>query len=121
MGAKSSSDDCHTKVCQLPFSSVPFVARLVSGSGANPMQTVELFENRDYRGSTHFFFDIGNSNLIAFFDFPGLGLQPGVESIGAVQHIAILTQKLIGHDGPTKPGPENDDMRHDLSSLWMPA
>jgi glyoxylase I family protein len=48
-------------------------------------------ENRDYKGSTHLFFDIGNDNLLAFFDFPGLGLQPGVESIGSVQHIAIST------------------------------
>ena len=38
----------------------------------------ELFENRDYQGSTHFFFDIGNGNLLAFFDFPGLGLGPVV-------------------------------------------
>ena len=30
----------------------------------------DIFENRDYRGSNHFFFDIGNGNLIAFFDFP---------------------------------------------------
>ena len=30
----------------------------------------ELIENRDYPGSSHFFFDIGNGNLIAFFDFP---------------------------------------------------
>ena len=50
---------------------------------------VELVENRDYKGSTHFFFDIGNRNLLGFFDFPGLGLQPGVESLGSVQHIAI--------------------------------
>jgi glyoxylase I family protein len=50
---------------------------------------VELFENRDYKGSTHFFLDIGNGNLLAFFDFPGLGLKPGVESIGSVQHVAI--------------------------------
>jgi glyoxylase I family protein len=50
---------------------------------------VELMENRDYKGSTHLFFDIGNGNLLAFFDFPGLGLQPGVESLGGVQHIAI--------------------------------
>ena len=50
---------------------------------------VELIENRDYKGSTHFFFDIGNRNLLGFFDFPGLGLQPGVESLGSVQHIAI--------------------------------
>jgi glyoxylase I family protein len=50
---------------------------------------VELVENRDYKGSTHFFFDLGNQTLLGFFDFPGLGLQPGVESIGSVQHIAI--------------------------------
>jgi len=52
---------------------------------------VELMENRDYKGSTHLFFDIGNDNLLAFFDFPGLGLQPGVEALGGVQHIAIST------------------------------
>jgi glyoxylase I family protein len=52
---------------------------------------VELMENRDYKGSTHLFFDIGNDNLLAFFDFPGLGLKPGVESIGSIQHIAIST------------------------------
>jgi len=52
---------------------------------------IELMENRDYKGSTHLFFDIGNDNLLAFFDFPGLGLQPGVESLGGVQHIAIST------------------------------
>ncbi len=50
---------------------------------------VELTENRDYPGSSHFFFDLGNKTLLGFFDFPGLGLQPGVESIGSVQHVAI--------------------------------
>lgn len=50
---------------------------------------IEVMENRDYRGSTHIFFDLGHGNLLAFFDFPGLGLQPGVESIGSVQHVAI--------------------------------
>jgi glyoxylase I family protein len=50
---------------------------------------VELVENRDYPGSSHFFFDLGNSTLLGFFDFPGLGLEPGVEAIGTVQHIAI--------------------------------
>jgi glyoxylase I family protein len=50
---------------------------------------VELVENRDYKGSSHFFFDLGNQTLLGFFDFPGLGLNPGVESIGSVQHIAI--------------------------------
>jgi glyoxylase I family protein len=50
---------------------------------------VELFENRDYPGSSHFFFDIGNRNMLAFFDFPGLGLEPVPEGLGGVQHIAI--------------------------------
>jgi glyoxylase I family protein len=52
---------------------------------------IELMENRDYKGSTHLFFDIGNHNLLAFFDFPELGLQPGIEALGGVQHIAIST------------------------------
>ena len=50
---------------------------------------IEMMENRDYPGSTHMFFDIGVGNLLAFFDFPGLGLQPGIEALGGVQHIAI--------------------------------
>jgi glyoxylase I family protein len=54
---------------------------------------IELVENRDYAGSSHFFFDVGNSTLLGFFDFPGLGLQPGVESIGSVQHIAISASR----------------------------
>ncbi|HET6698457.1 MAG TPA: VOC family protein [Nocardioidaceae bacterium] len=50
---------------------------------------VELVENRDYPGSSHFFFDVGNRTLLGFFDFPGLGLEPGEEAFGSVQHIAI--------------------------------
>jgi glyoxylase I family protein len=50
---------------------------------------VELFENRDYPGSSHFFFDIGNRNMLAFFDFPDLGLEPVPEGLGGVQHVAI--------------------------------
>ncbi len=49
----------------------------------------ELFENRDYRGSTHFFFDVGNGNLLAFFDFPGLELGEYAEVLGGLHHIAI--------------------------------
>jgi len=49
----------------------------------------ELFENRDYQGSTHFFFDVGNGNLLAFFDFPGLELGPYAEVLGGMHHIAI--------------------------------
>jgi catechol 2,3-dioxygenase-like lactoylglutathione lyase family enzyme len=49
----------------------------------------ELFENRDYRGSTHFFFDIGNGNYVAYFDFPGLDVGPYREVLGGLHHIAI--------------------------------
>jgi catechol 2,3-dioxygenase-like lactoylglutathione lyase family enzyme len=49
----------------------------------------ELFENRDYTGSTHFFFDIGNGNALAFFDFPGLGLDDYAEVHGGHHHLAI--------------------------------
>jgi catechol 2,3-dioxygenase-like lactoylglutathione lyase family enzyme len=49
----------------------------------------DLFENRDYPGSNHFFFDIGNGNLLAFFDFPGLGVGPYAEVLGGLHHIAI--------------------------------
>jgi catechol 2,3-dioxygenase-like lactoylglutathione lyase family enzyme len=49
----------------------------------------ELFENRDYRGSTHFFFDVGNGNLLAFFDFPGLDLGGYTEVLGGLHHLAI--------------------------------
>ncbi|MDQ0376425.1 VOC family protein [Amycolatopsis thermophila] len=49
----------------------------------------ELIENRDYPGSSHFFFDIGNGNLLAFFDFPGLDVGPYAEVLGGLHHIAI--------------------------------
>ena len=49
----------------------------------------ELIENRDYPGSSHFFFDIGNGNLLAFFDFPGLDLGPYAEVLGGLHHMAI--------------------------------
>jgi catechol 2,3-dioxygenase-like lactoylglutathione lyase family enzyme len=53
----------------------------------------ELFGNRDYRGSTHFFFDVGNGNLLAFFDFPGLDLGPYRETLGNLNHVAISVTK----------------------------
>ena len=49
----------------------------------------EMVENRDYAGSTHFFFDIGNGNLLAFFDLPGLDLGEYAEVLGGLHHLAI--------------------------------
>ena len=56
---------------------------------------VELVENRDYAGSSHFFFDIGNGNLLGFFDFPGHDHPEFTETIGGVQHIALSVDE--GH------------------------
>jgi catechol 2,3-dioxygenase-like lactoylglutathione lyase family enzyme len=55
----------------------------------------ELFENRDYPGSTHFFFDIGHGNFLAFFDFPGLDLGPYREVLGGHHHLAISVEPDI--------------------------
>ncbi len=54
---------------------------------------VELFENRDYKGSTHLFFDLGHDNTLAFFDFPGLGLGPYTEVLGGFHHLAISVDR----------------------------
>lgn len=52
----------------------------------------EIIENRDYAGSNHFFFDIGNGNLIAFFDFPGLDVGRYAEVLGGLHHLAISVE-----------------------------
>jgi catechol 2,3-dioxygenase-like lactoylglutathione lyase family enzyme len=57
----------------------------------------ELIENRDYPGSSHFFFDIGNGNLLAFFDFPGLDVGPYAEVFGGLHHIAISVEPERWH------------------------
>ena len=56
----------------------------------------ELFENRDYPGSTHFFFDIGGGNALAFFDFPGLDVGPYAEVLGGHHHLAISVEPASG-------------------------
>ncbi len=48
-----------------------------------------MFENRDLPGSTHFFFDIGVGNTIAFFDLPGVEPGPYAEVLGGLHHLAI--------------------------------
>src|SRR6185436_21068560 len=57
----------------------------------------EIFENRDYQGSNHFFFDIGNGNLLAFFDLPGLDLGPYAEVLGGLHHLAISVEPELWH------------------------
>ena len=58
-------------------------------SGVLEFPLTEIIENRDYEGSNHFFFDVGNGNLVAFFDFPGLDLGPYAEVLGGLHHLAI--------------------------------
>lgn len=54
---------------------------------------IEMFENRDYEGSTHFFFDIGHGNTLAYFDLPGLDLGPYQEVLGGHHHLAISIER----------------------------
>jgi glyoxylase I family protein len=70
-------------ICSDPARTIDFYQRVLG------FPLVEIFENRDYPGSLHFFFDLGAGNLLAFFDFPGLGLGPAVETLGSLQHLAI--------------------------------
>ena len=70
-------------ICSDPETTIGFYQGLLG------FPLVELFENRDYPGSSHFFFDIGNSNLLAFFDFPGLDVRPYAEVLGGLHHCAI--------------------------------
>src|SRR3954469_10090635 len=62
----------------------------------------EIFENRDYAGSNHFFFDIGNGNLLAFFDLPGLDLGPYAEVLGGLHHLAISVTQEKRHPRRTR-------------------
>jgi len=57
----------------------------------------DMFENRDYQGSTHFFFDIGNGNALAFFDLPGLDIGPYAEVLGGLHHLAISVEPARWH------------------------
>jgi catechol 2,3-dioxygenase-like lactoylglutathione lyase family enzyme len=58
-------------------------------AGVLEFPLTEIIENRDYEGSNHFFFDVGNGNLLAFFDFPGLDIGPYAEVLGGLHHLAI--------------------------------
>ena len=65
-----------------------------------------MIDNRDYPGSTHFFFDIGNGNLLAFFDFPGLDSGPYAEVLGGLHHVAISVEpERWSHLGPSSTRP----------------
>jgi catechol 2,3-dioxygenase-like lactoylglutathione lyase family enzyme len=63
---------------------------------------VEIFENRDYQGSTHLFFDIGLDNTLAFFDFPGLDLGPYAEVLGGLHHIALSVEPAVWEAAKSK-------------------
>ena len=48
-----------------------------------------MFENRDLVGSTHFFFDLGGGNSLAYFDLPGVDPGGYAEVLGGLHHLAI--------------------------------
>ncbi len=71
-------------------SDVERTVRFIDGLLEFPL--IEMFENRDYEGSTHFFFDIGNGNSLAYFDLPGLPLGAYDEVLGGLHHLAISVE-----------------------------
>ena len=80
----------------------------------------EMFENRDYGGSTHFFFDIGNGNALAFFDLPGLDLGPYAEVLGGLHHLAISVEPERWQHVKDKLDAEGVSYLHiDGSSLYL--
>ena len=80
---------------------------------------VEIFENRDYKGSSHLFFDLGHHNLLAFFDFPGHAHPEFAETLGNLQHLAISVteehfaqvQAKLDADGVPYLGPDRGATR----------
>jgi catechol 2,3-dioxygenase-like lactoylglutathione lyase family enzyme len=80
----------------------------------------DMFENRDYRGSTHFFFDIGNGNGLAFFDLPGVELGPYAEVLGGLHHLAISMQPHHWHAAKARLDDASIDYAHiDGSSIYF--
>ncbi len=89
-GERPASSGRGTHHTALISSDVEQTIRFYQGVLEFPL--TDLMENRDYPGSTHFFFDIGNGNTIAFFDFPGLDLGPSQEVLGGLHHVAISVE-----------------------------
>lgn len=81
----------------------------------------EVFENRDYTGSTHFFFDIGAGNALAFFDFPGLDLGPYAEVLGSMHHLAISVPADTWKRLRTKIEAAGIETHQESTSLYFPG
>src|SRR5215218_5400577 len=75
---------------------------------------VELVENRDYPGSSHFFFDIGNRNLLGFFDFPGHDHPPFAETIGG-------SSTSPSRSRPASSPPPDAAWTRPASTTWAPT
>lgn len=81
---------------------------------------IEMFENRDYAGSTHFFFDIGHGNTLAYFDLPGLDLGPYHEVLGGHHHLAISVERPTWEELKARLDQEHIEYAHvDGSSLYL--
>ena len=81
---------------------------------------IEMFENRDYQGSTHFFFDIGHGNALAYFDLPGLDLGEYAEVLGGHHHLAISISRPEWEAARTRLDSAGVDYAHvDGSSMYF--
>ncbi|MEZ5165446.1 MAG: VOC family protein [Acidimicrobiales bacterium] len=79
----------------------------------------ELFENRDYAGSTHFFFDLGNGNALAYFDMPGLDLGPYAEVLGGLHHLAISVPPDVWEEKKAALEAAGVEIHQESSSLYF--
>ncbi len=61
-----------------------------------------MFENRDWPGSTHFFFDLGGGNALAFFDLPGVDPEAYREVLGGLHHLAISIETAHWHEAKAR-------------------
>ncbi|MET0728791.1 MAG: VOC family protein [Acidimicrobiales bacterium] len=79
-----------------------------------------MFENRDLPGSTHFFFDIGNGNTVAFFDLPGVDPGPYAEVLGGLHHLAISMEAEHWHAAKARLDEAGVDYDHvDVTSIYF--
>ena len=99
--------DFYTRVVGMPL---VHAMKVPPGLGSGPANR----GNPPYEGIRHYFFDMGNDSLLAFFEIPR-GVEPKVQrnAIGGMQHVAFaatprnfaalqrrLKKSGIAYDGP---------------------
>jgi catechol 2,3-dioxygenase-like lactoylglutathione lyase family enzyme len=70
---------------------------------------VELFENRDYRGSTHFFFDVGHREVVGGLHHIAISVSPEQwERLVAKLEAAGIQTHIVNGSSAYFPGPDGE-------------